>query len=374
MMYFMPLHDGLIQNQVDLERYGEGVKKQIFSLLTGLQDEIAGQIAKYDPAAPALTKWRLERMKKLNSTLSRVLKDSFAEIKALSDRELKDLVKFQAEAIPKIFNVALGVDIFDVTLTPGFLKSVVSNTLIDGNIIGKWWENARENTRKRLEQGLNATMERVQMGLIKGDSVGEMIRVVRGTKDTPGILEATQREVAALVRTSILQVTNAARLEMYNQNADILKGYQVVATLDTRTTPLCRGLDGKQYDLQFNPIGHNTPYPGGGPPFHWNCRSTLIPITKTYEELAGKTSGLTRKQRAALGDLPEGMRASIGGPVPAGMNYNQWLKTQDIETQKEVLGPGRWRLWKDNKLTMSDLLHQSGRPLTLIELMAKYED
>jgi hypothetical protein len=53
------------------------------------------------------------------------------------------------------------------------------------------------------------------------------------------------------------------------------------------------------------------------------------------------------------------------------MNYEDWLRTQDEETQKEVLGPARWELWKGGKLSMTDMVHQNGRALTLGELRSK---
>jgi len=36
-----------------------------------------------------------------------------------------------------------------------------------------------------------------------------------------------------------------------------------------------------------------------------------------------------------------------------------------------VLGAGKWALWKAGKLSLSDLIDQSGRPLSLAELRAR---
>jgi hypothetical protein len=53
------------------------------------------------------------------------------------------------------------------------------------------------------------------------------------------------------------------------------------------------------------------------------------------------------------------------------MNYNEWLLTQPISLQKEILGPGKWKLWSENKLSVSDLVDNSGNPLTIKELQAR---
>lgn len=39
-----------------------------------------------------------------------------------------------------------------------------------------------------------------------------------------------------------------------------------------------------------------------------------------------------------------------------------------MKFQKEVLGPGKWNLWDQDKLTFSQLVNESGRPLTLAQL------
>lgn len=80
-----------------------------------------------------------------------------------------------------------------------------------------------------------------------------------------------------------------------------------------------------------------------GPPFHWNCRSTIIPQFKSFAELAG-SEDLSKTKRDALEDIDKSTRASMNGQVAAKMNYEEWLRTQDEETQKKVLGEARWRL------------------------------
>jgi len=364
--------DNIIKNTIDLERYSESVKKNIISILDKTQQEIIGKIAEVDPTGPTLTKWREERLKTLNGKIFEIIDGSYQEIKIVSQDSLKAIIPATMQATKNGLNAAVGVNIFDVTLTPELLESIATKTMIDGNIIGAWWDKQSEDTKAKLIGQINQATQQLQIGMVQGESVGEMIGRIRGTALTPGIMSIPKREAAALVRTSTLQVANATRMQMYKQNEDLLKGYQVIATLDTRTTPLCRSLDGKQYDLNFNPVGHTIPYPVGGPPFHWNCRSTLLPITKSYRELMDDESLLNKKEKEALIQvMPAGQRASMGGPVSSVMDYNTWLLSQSKEVQEDILGITRRKLWIDNKLTMEDLIHQNGRLLTLPELEAR---
>lgn len=50
-----------------------------------------------------------------------------------------------------------------------------------------------------------------------------------------------------------------------------VKQYQIIATLDNRTSPICRRLDLKIFDLKDAKPGISTP------PFHVYCRSTTVP-------------------------------------------------------------------------------------------------
>ena len=66
------------------------------------------------------------------------------------------------------------------------------------------------------------------------------------------------------------------------------------------------------------------------------------------------------------------MRASMDGEVPADTTYSDFLNSKGEEFQKDVLGEGRWRLWKDGKLDLRDMLDQRGNPISLAELRRRY--
>ena len=83
-------------------------------------------------------------------------------------------------------------------------------------------------------------------------------------------------------RTKHTEVMNRARLAVYEESP-VVDAYKYSAILDNRTTAICRGLHGKVFKKGEQPV----------PPLHFNCRSTLVPITiyqdKKIDEQVGRT-------------------------------------------------------------------------------------
>jgi hypothetical protein len=62
-------------------------------------------------------------------------------------------------------------------------------------------------------------------------------------------------------------------------------------------------------------------------------------------------------------------RASAGGPVDARITFNDWLKTQDDATIKDILGPTRFAMFKNG--TPINSFVENGATLTIEQLMKK---
>ncbi|MDP0246116.1 hypothetical protein Q7Z55_11735, partial [Glaesserella parasuis] len=97
------------------------------------------------------------------------------------------------------------------------------------------------------------------------------------------------------------------------------------------------------------------------PPLHPRCRSILQLVTKSWKEL-----GIDAEE------MPSSTRASQDSPVSEQINYENWLKSKSPEQQDQVLGKGKADLWRRGVITFADMLDQSGRPLTLANLNAKF--
>jgi len=180
---------------------------------------------------------------------------------------------------------------------------------------------------------------------------GSVRQVVQAGGDSTSM---ANRQVMAVVRTSINQVANTASQQVYEANQDITSKYRYTATLDSKTSAICRALDGREFEYGKGPT----------PPQHFNCRSTTVPVID-YE---------------ALGFTPPkpGKRAAQGGMVPDTQSYGQWLNDQSKEVKADVLGPEKVpyfnRLAKKYGPTdaIRKFVREDGSELTLEQLRRRY--
>nr|DAN30180.1 MAG TPA: minor capsid protein [Caudoviricetes sp.] len=189
----------------------------------------------------------------------------------------------------------------------------------------------------------------VRQGVAQGKTNAQIRQLVTGTKKAgynDGIIGASLRSGDALVRTAVQHVSSSARQAAAEANADIVSGVKMVATLDARTSTLCRSMDGKVFPLDKGPR----------PPFHINCRTSFALVLKP--EYAGRDG--------------QGKRAAAGGAVSDGLSYYEWLQKQPAAFQDEALGRTRGALFRSGGLSakqFADLqLDRSFRPRTLDEL------
>jgi hypothetical protein len=138
-------------------------------------------------------------------------------------------------------------------------------------------------------------------------------------------------------------------------------------------------LNGKMWTTRDKrPIGHDKQWPG--PTAHWRCRSTQVPVLKKWEDLVASQDKAAldeefRKQLReqgfdddAIASIQRNTRASLDGQVAKDISFDEWLAQKSPEFQDEMLGRGRGKLFRDGKITLTDLIDQSGRPLTITEL------
>jgi len=239
------------------------------------------------------------------------------------------------------------------------IQRVSKASLIQGATINQWWTKLNDTAQFDLERT-------IKNGVLLGQTNREIASAIvgNGTDKGPEPLAKSRRDAMAITRTAVQTVSNEARLATYEENSNVIKAIQWVSTLDGRTSDICIARAGKTWKFpSFKPIGHDIPW-NGGPPAHWACRSTTIPITKTFAEIDGEDS--------AEPDLSPTTRSSMDGQVAADLSFDDFLKGKPQTFADEMLGKGRAQLWRDGKITLSELLSAKGTPLTLAQLKAKY--
>jgi SPP1 gp7 family putative phage head morphogenesis protein len=231
----------------------------------------------------------------------------------------------------------------------------------------------------------------IQVGMTIGESNQQIASRVVGTgalKHTDGTTELTRNQVAAVSRTAVMHIAAQARAAWMQENTDVITAEKFVATLDNRTTPICRALDGNTYEVGKGPV----------PPLHFGCRSVRVPQFGG-EELGNRPAKpVTQKMLLAeyamennLGkitsrdDLPRGHKGSfdaferkrireLTGQVAVSTNYQTWLSDQSNAFQDDTLGIARAKLFRSGGLTLDKFVTRNGDQITLKDLAAKHAD
>lgn len=119
-------------------------------------------------------------------------------------------------------------------------------------------------------------------------------------------MNTSKRNAGRLVMTEEAYFSSAAQKDCFH-DLDV-EQYEIVATLDSHTSDLCRNMDGKVFPMKDFEVGITAP------PFHVWCRSTTVPH---FDEDFGQIG-----KRAAR-DEKTGKTCY----VPANMKYEDWKKS-----------------------------------------------
>jgi SPP1 gp7 family putative phage head morphogenesis protein len=393
----MSTPESLYRNAIDLNRYSNSVARRVINAYNDIIIDSVNQLRTIDDLAAPVKAARLRAiLAQLKDSLGTWAGDA-TELTAL---ELQGLAQLQSEFVTDQLRRALPVDSRDavrtVEISPQFAQSVVTTdptqlnvvalsddlfaavqgapqtfsltaaqgatiTLPNGEVVSKAFRGIAVDQAERfsqvVRQGLltGETTQDIAKRLIGSLQFGEEAKTVRQLVAAGGQATAiADNQIVTLVRTSINQVANTASQQVYEANQDITKKYRYVATLDTRTSSICRALDGKEFEYGKGPE----------PPQHFNCRSTTVAVID-YERL-----GFTPP--------PPATRASKDGQVPADQSYGQWLAKQSRDVKAEALGTGKVAYF--NRLAdkygptdaIAKLVRDDGSELTLEQLRKRY--
>lgn len=109
----------------------------------------------------------------------------------------------------------------------------------------------------------------ITKGLINGSSVQKMSRQLNKE------MESSYRNALRLIRTETAEVLTRSTFDSYEEYG--VQEYRFIATLDSKTSSVCRNQDGKVYKVDKRQTGINAP------PMHPNCRSTIAPYFDDFE-------------------------------------------------------------------------------------------
>lgn len=338
------LFDELLSNSLDILRLSAGERNDVLYMIAKLEEDLIAELNRTD-----LSKAKRRDINKVIANANAIIGQYYGDIAVSID--IGAIALHSAEATASAFEIALGIEVLKLP-SQSYFKSLAKDLLIKGSPQADWWRGQSADTAFKFAAEL-------RQGLTAGETNQQLIARIVGKSGQPGIMDTAKRNAASLVQTAVQSVANDARRETFKSNDDIVKGIQQVSTLDSHTSVTCVAYSGCQWDLDYKPIGpKNKQLPfNGGCPRHFNCRSTEIPITKTFKEL-----GINIPE-------PKGTtRASDEGQISVDTTFEGFLRRKTKTYQNEMLGEGRADLWRASKITLRDLVNGNGRPVSLKQL------
>lgn len=371
--------DANIRHQIGLLRVAGGVRNRVLKLLDAteadLRHAIADRLRRYKGSSRPADVARKER---LLEEVEKIRNAAWGDARGLWLSELQALAIAEPQFMSALLSTVLPVQI-ETTMPPaGQLRAIVTSRPFEGRILKDWAEHVAVVDVERIQS-------QIQIGLVQGEDVPAITRRVVGTvrlRGTNGITELARRDAETITRTAVNHTANQARAAFFQANSDIVDEELFVATLDSRTTPVCRSYDGDRF-----PIGE-----GPMPPLHMRCRSlrTAIldpeplgerPFNPTTErmllrEFARREGFKTPSDRDRLpygtkGAFDEFARRRVRemiGRVPAKTSYLDFLRRQPAAFQDDVLGPTRGRLFRTGRIDLKGFVDRTGAEIPLSEL------
>ena len=375
--------DAVLRHQVGLSRVSNDIQKKSFRLLNDtekdLRDEIRRRLLNKPRGLPNPAAVR--RMNRLAKSLRVIRLSAWKQAETELTQLLREVPVAEVEFMGRALQTSVPVVLDPALPSTQLLESLVASRPFRGFTLRDWAKRTRLADVTRIEQ-------QVRIGMVAGEDSKAIARRIVGTvgrRGTDGVTEITRRQATALTRTAVNAFSNDAKQAFYAANSDVFSEEAYSAVLDSRTTPICRSLDGNRYLIGQGPV----------PPQHMQCRSVRVGVIN--DEVLGfrpakpTTHRMLLREYAAknrLGavprrvDLPRGHRGQfdtfsrgrireLTGRVPAKTTYQEWLTGQSVEFQDDILGVTRGRLFRRGGLTLDRFVDDRGKNIPLRELVMR---
>jgi len=294
------------------------------------------------------------RLNKLLVSIQRVMASNFSAYEKVYRDSVVSLADYEAKFEKRALETVVSGVTFDLPSENQLMAAIMNYPVgaIGGTIAGKTLMDMYSGF---TADQIAAIQAQVNIGYAEGQTTQQILQRIRGTRAAKwkdGALAVVKRNQETIVRTALQLAANTARESVWEQNSSVISKVRISAVLDSRTSAICRSMDGREFAVGKGPR----------PPFHARCRTTTVAVLKS--EYAGLSKGRTRAERD-----PETGKI---GYVSANQTYYGWLKDQPADVQDSIIGPSRGKLLRDGGLSadrFSELqLGKNFQPMTLDEM------
>lgn len=241
------------------------------------------------------------------SRLDKLYSDTVMELDSLGRKTSASMKKFLSDAYKDNYFQSC----YEIGRTVG-LKSprvVVSRKSLEDVLRDRW---SGKNYSERIWKNQKLLGQTLKQEMVTAVHRGESVEAI--SKRIAQRMNVASSNATRLVRTELNYVENRAALDSIRASG--MDYYRFIATLDNRTTPICREHDGRIVSVEEASPGDNLP------PLHPNCRSTIA------GSLYGPEDGHTQEGKRIARD-----EKGRNYYVPADMTYSQWHDKYVVKAQ-----------------------------------------
>ncbi len=275
--------------------------------LTAIIDELAAQVQ----GGEALTTTDAMRLSRARELLRQVDTET-RRIAQLAGEIVPDA---QEQAVRQALEQARALTVMQAETTRGASRAAAQWTAVnreavadlvgalsDGSPLAQWLDEF-------VADSVDTVRETLLDGVARGIHPEALAEALTRATDLP------LNRALTLSRTLTMNAYRGAALRSYQENADILAGYERSASLSATSCAACIATAGK-----FYPLSH---------PFEEHVRGRCSPIPVLKD-------------------------ASLLPHVQAGP---EWFAEQPASTQKTILGPGAYEAYRRNEIALEDMAH-----------------
>ena len=280
--------DQIVRQAIKQRRQAVQISRSLMAEIEAMQKEIATKLA----LGNTRNRQGLER---LLVSIDEIILGGYGSIAETAADELTKLGMVQAGFAARL---ATKMGVGAMPVDEDWIRAAVVDDPFDGQLLSEWV------ARQRVSMSLGVK-RRVRLGIASGESTANIAKAMLA--GDAGEFTAGKRFAETMIRTAATAITARADEELFSRAG--VATYQLSAVLDTRTTPVCQGLDGRTFAYSDAKAPR--------PPMHPGCRTVMIPV--------------------------------FDGEPAVKENYEQWLVRQDEATQIDALGMNRFQEWRAGK-------------------------
>jgi len=280
--------DSIVRQAIKQRRKAVQISRSLIVEIEAMQKEIATKLSLSNPR-------NRQGLERLLVSIDEIILGGYGSLAEKAADQLVEMGMVQAGFASRL---ATKMGVGAMPVDEDWIRAAVVDDPFDGQLLSEWV------AKQRVSMSLGVR-RRVRLGIASGESTANIAKALLA--GDAGEFTAGKRYAETMIRTAATAITAKADEELFSRAG--VATYQLSAVLDTRTTEICQGLDGRTFAYSDARAPR--------PPMHPGCRTVMIPV--------------------------------FDGEAPIKENYEQWLARQDEATQVEALGMSRYQEWRAGK-------------------------